>query len=62
MKDALYVIEWRHKALPGEWRYWSMRFTERGARRWIEREEAGPRKNMEYRVVRYIREDVGIHD
>ena len=34
-REALYVIELAHKNQPASWRYWSMRFTEKSARKWI---------------------------
>jgi hypothetical protein len=56
--DAIFVIEWHHKDDPAPWRYWAMRFTERSARKWIER-QATIYPRAEYRVVRYLREDPG---
>lgn len=55
MHDAIFVIEWRSKN-GGSWRFWSTRFTEGAARRWIER-EVSIHKNTEFRVVRYLREE-----
>jgi hypothetical protein len=55
--DAIYVIEWQHLHLAGgQWRFWSHRFTESAARRWIEREKL-VRPQLKYRIVRYLRED-----
>jgi hypothetical protein len=50
--EAIYVIEWRNRG--SDWRYWSMRFTERACRLWIESEKS-VRPQMEYRVVEYMR-------
>lgn len=52
--DVIYAIEWHWKHDPTSWRHWAIRFTERAARKWIEREEA-KHKNMKFRVVEFIR-------
>lgn len=56
MREFIFVIEWHYKDAPTDWRYWAMRFTEKAARLWIEKQkERYPRSG--YRVVRYLRED-----
>lgn len=51
--DVIYAIEWQWKHDPA-WRHWSIRFTERAARRWVEREE-DRHQNMKFRVVEFVR-------
>ena len=55
IKEFIYAIEWRHRLSP-DWKFWSMRWTESAARRWIERESAKHSK-CDFRVARYVRED-----
>ena len=54
MHDAIYAIEWRPKGSAIPWRHWSIRFTEKAARKWIER-EIEKHKNMEFRVAEFAR-------